>query len=101
MCWKCGNDVTLEIISRDSECPECRTDLHSCRNCLNYEPGSYHDCHESAEELVVDKEKSNFCDTFRIKRKWGGGSGAFGSEAFSSASKKAEDAKKAFESLFN
>ncbi|MBQ1870186.1 MAG: hypothetical protein II146_06905 [Treponema sp.] len=93
MCWKCGKSVSLEIISRDSECPECHKALHSCKNCLFYEPGSYHDCHESAEELVADKEKANFCDTFRIKREWTSG-------AAGSASKKAEDAKKAFESLF-
>lgn len=83
----------MENVSRASECPECHSDLHSCRNCLFYEPGSYHDCHESAEELVADKEKANFCDTFRIKREWTSG-------AAGSASKKAEDAKKAFESLF-
>ena len=93
MCWKCGKSVSLEIISRDSECPECHKALHSCKNCLFYEPGSYHDCHESAEEVVSDKEKANFCDTFRIKREWTSG-------AAGSASKKAEDAKKAFESLF-
>ena len=85
----------METVSRASECPECHSDLHSCRNCLFYEPGSYHDCHESAEELVSDKEKANFCDTFRIKREWGKDSG------LSQANQKAEAAKKAFESLFN
>ena len=94
MCWNCKKTVTLENIYRDSACPECRKDLHSCRNCLFYEPGSFHDCKEACEELVADKEKSNFCEAFSIKREWGGNNG------MTFADKKALDAKNAFEALF-
>ena len=91
MCWKCGNNVEIETISRATECPVCHADLHSCKNCEYYSPGSHYDCHETVQEIVTDKERSNFCDSFKIKRQWNG-----------SAPKndKADDAKKAFDALF-
>ena len=91
MCWKCGNNVEFETISRNSECPVCHADLHSCRNCEYYSPGSHYDCHETVQEIVTDKERANFCDSFKIKRQWNGSSGG---------SDKADLAKNAFDSLF-
>ena len=57
MCWKCSLpiDNTREIF-RTSVCPECGSDLHSCKNCRFYEVGSHYDCHETIDELVKDKE---------------------------------------------
>ncbi|HAK69718.1 MAG: hypothetical protein J5930_06405 [Treponema sp.] len=92
MCWKCGSAIQLTVISRSSECPECHTDLHSCRNCEYYEPGSHYDCHETVEESVSDKERANFCDSFKVKRDW---------EFVSSKKSKAQDAKAAFDALFS
>ena len=68
MCWKCSLpiDGTKEIF-RSSTCPECGADLHSCRNCKFYEVGAHYDCHETIDELVTDKERSNFCDYFSAK----------------------------------
>ena len=31
-------------------------------------PGSHYDCHETVDELVKDKERSNFCGMFSPKR---------------------------------
>lgn len=89
MCWKCGASIIEENISRLSQCA-CGRDLHCCRNCDFYSPGSHYDCKENVDDLVKDKENSNFCDSFRVKRNW---------EKYSSVDKAAE-AKKAFEALF-
>ena len=71
MCWKCKKDVLIkDLITRTSECPDCKTDLHSCKNCVFYSKGSHYDCHETIEENVVDKERANFCEHFKIKRNW-------------------------------
>ncbi len=92
MCWKCGQEIKEESISRSDECPKCGTDLHSCKNCLYFSPGSHYDCHEDIDELVKDKEKRNFCDSFRVRRSF--------SSASSSPFLDKEEAKKAFDSLF-
>ncbi len=45
-------------------CVECGLDLHVCRNCRFYGPGSKWDCAETIEVQVVDKERRNFCDWY-------------------------------------
>jgi hypothetical protein len=93
MCWKCGKQIdSTETIYRDSVCPECGADLHCCRNCRFYEPGAHFDCHETVEELVTDKEESNFCANFSPKTDFSPAGGKNGDDA-----KKARDA---FNSLF-
>ncbi len=93
MCWKCGSAITeSDPISRSASCPVCGADLRSCRNCSFYAPGSHYDCHETVDELVKDKEHSNFCDNFKVKRQWGG--------AASSGPSKADAARAAFQGLF-
>lgn len=94
MCWKCKTNITLEKIYRTSECPECHRDLHCCRNCIFYEAGSRFDCHETIEECISDKEKANFCDSFKVRREFSGGGNA------GYAEKKAA-AKKALDNLFS
>jgi hypothetical protein len=44
------------------------------------------------EESVSDKERANFCDSFKVKRDW---------EFVSSKKSKAQDAKAAFDALFS
>lgn len=94
MCWKCGKEITLEEpIAQTAECDVCHADLHCCKNCKYYAPGSHYDCHETIEEIVVDKEESNFCDNFEVKRIFSNGKGGASTD-------KASEARKAFENLF-
>ena len=91
MCRKCGKNIEAEEIFRTSTCPFCGADLHSCVNCTYYSLGSHFDCHETVDELVLDKERSNFCDSFFVKRIF---------ESSSSANDKANSARNAFNALF-
>ena len=34
--------------------------------CIFFDPKSYNECKEPSAELVLEKEKANFCDHFRI-----------------------------------
>ncbi|HBG66823.1 MAG TPA: hypothetical protein DDW78_10165 [Treponema sp.] len=96
MCWKCGTDIDAgQPVTRSSLCPVCRSDLHSCRNCAYYEPGSHYDCHETVDELVADKERANFCGEFKLRLVFGGKAGAQ-----AAAAKKAAALKK-LDSLFS
>ena len=68
MCYKCGKPITQEQIARGDTCPTCHADLHVCRNCAFYSPGSHWDCSETVSEPCFDKERANFCDFFRVRR---------------------------------
>lgn len=97
MCWKCGKNIEVEgSVSRSAECPVCHADLHSCRNCIYYSPGSHYDCHETVDELVKDKERSNFCDNFKLKKIFDSAG-----NSFLNNEDKAAAAKNAFENLFS
>lgn len=70
-CWKCGTTLhnLLLPFSRYEECSTCNADLHACISCKNYAPGNSDDCNEDRAEFVLDKEKANFCDFFRVNPK--------------------------------
>lgn len=65
ICWKCKKEISLEKIARSDECPFCHADLHVCKMCDFYESGAHNDCRESSADMVIDKERANFCDYFR------------------------------------
>lgn len=90
MCRKCGKPILKNEITRSSTCDNCGADLHSCVNCRFYAPGSHYDCHESVDELVKDKDRSNFCDSFSV----------FRGEFEGKADDKAQSARDAFAALF-
>ena len=90
ICWNCGNSFDGEVF-RTTECPSCKKDLHSCRNCRFYSPGAHFDCSETVEYNVTDKEKSNFCDFFKS-------SVSNGNHLMNTETK--YDAKKAVDALF-
>ena len=90
MCWKCKKNTFNSTIMRNSECPVCNADLHSCLNCKFYSESSHYECKETIEDFVSDKESRNFCDYFSPM------------QFFSPSDKqdKAQKAKDAFNSLF-
>jgi hypothetical protein len=92
MCWKCKKNTVTTSIYRNSECPVCNTDLHSCLNCKFYDESSHYECKETIDELVKDKERRNFCDYFVEKR--------YDSNSDNSI-KSVDDAKKSARDAFN
>lgn len=94
MCWKCKEPIEAGLeIFRSSTCFRCGADLHSCRNCRFYEPGSHYDCHETIDEAVSDKERANFCDYFSVRTEF--------SASNSQGQEKQQAARSAFDSLFS
>ena len=92
MCWKCGKNIEEGTqIFRNSECPECKSDLHSCRNCKFYESGAHYDCKESVDFPVNDKERANFCDYFSV---------SFDFSSNAKKNDKIDAARNAFNNLF-
>jgi hypothetical protein len=68
-CWKCG--ASLEALTlplrRLEECKACRSELHVCRMCVEYDTRVAKHCREPTAEEVRDKTAANFCDHFKPK----------------------------------
>lgn len=91
ICFFCQQEIkTNDRIGRQDSCPNCRFDLHICKNCGHYDTSAYNECHESQADRVVDKEKSNFCDYFVVGR----------GRASSAPTDPVAEAKKKLEALF-
>ncbi len=92
MCFKCGSTLNISYpISRSEVCPKCGSDVRCCKNCNHYFKGAHYDCHETVDELIVEKERANFCDWFSLKTKTGNDTNNYGKKI---------DAKAQFNSLF-
>lgn len=67
-CWKCGTKLKNLMLpfSRYEECSSCKTDLHVCLSCRHYDPLINDACREDRAEFVLDKDKANFCDYFKV-----------------------------------
>lgn len=91
ICHSCKNEIKIEgFISRSDTCQKCGEDVHSCLNCLNYDPGAHNKCREPNAEWVSDRERANFCDLFAPNKH----SGA------TVVSKPSADPRNAFDNLF-
>ena len=68
-CAQCFQELKQnpgEKVFRNDECPHCSAPLRTCKMCEHYNPQSYNECKEPVAERVIDKEKANFCNFFRI-----------------------------------
>ncbi|GAB4339090.1 MAG: hypothetical protein Kow0099_13800 [Candidatus Abyssubacteria bacterium] len=66
LCHKCGAAWVSQqrFPARTETCTACGYDLHCCLNCTLYDPAAPNQCRSRTTELVLDKEKANFCDEF-------------------------------------
>ncbi len=68
-CFHCQASLELESeesISRREECHQCSSSVHCCKMCKFYDISSYNECREPQAGRIVDKEKANFCDFFKL-----------------------------------
>jgi len=63
-CWHCGRGFTKADYGRETLCLGCGKPTRVCRNCRHYAPGRPNACREPMTELVLDKERPNFCELF-------------------------------------
>ena len=65
-CFGCANKIEFsDRVGFRAECDSCGTDLHICKNCVFYDPGSYNECKEPSAEVVKEKERANYCEWFQ------------------------------------
>lgn len=89
-CAQCGTVLTGSTLA---QCPKCAFELHSCRQCTYFDPGSRFECMQPVKERIAKKDARNDCTLYeiRVTRE---------KETSTPASARPNDARAAFENLF-
>ena len=90
-CAQCG--TVLQSIPPTGLCPKCNFELHSCKQCMYFDPGSRFECMQPIKERIAKKDARNDCTFYeiRVTRE---------KETSTPASLRPNDARQAFENLF-
>ena len=70
LCFACHKPTGLQPnqkIPKSEECYHCYASLRCCKMCSFYDQSSYNECKEPMADRIVDKDKANFCDFFKLK----------------------------------
>jgi hypothetical protein len=69
-CALCGAQINLDIgaIAFDAQCPKCHSDLHTCKNCLHFDPGARFQCRKPITERIAKKDVRNQCELFQPRK---------------------------------
>jgi len=92
-CAICGTVVPTQFgITFDSPCPKCNADLHTCKNCLYFDPRSRFECTQPIPERIPRKDVRNQCEYFEARK--------VVERETTTAASKIEDPRAAFDRLF-
>jgi hypothetical protein len=92
-CGRCGR-IQPATIGPEDRCPQCGTDLHSCVQCVSFDPGARFECMQALAARVSPKDARNACTLFAARttvERQTGSTPAAGSGS----------ARQAFDDLFN
>jgi len=92
-CAQCGTVLQGAASSGEGQCPKCGFELHSCKQCTYFDPGSRFECMKPVKERIAKKDARNLCELYeiRVTRE---------KETSTPASARPNDARAAFENLF-
>ena len=92
-CAQCGTVLQGAASSGEGTCPKCGFELHSCKQCTYFDPGSRFECMQPVKERIAKKDARNDCSLYeiRVTRE---------KETSTPAALKPNDARAAFENLF-
>jgi hypothetical protein len=65
-CSSCGTKAPTNI-SGDSSCPNCKADLHTCRQCSFFDPSLRFECSKTITARIVNKNARNTCELFAAR----------------------------------
>ncbi|MBI3939395.1 MAG: hypothetical protein HY315_01045 [Acidobacteria bacterium] len=67
-CAMCGASATgEEAFGFDAQCSKCSAALHSCKNCVHFDPNSRFECTEPVEARIPKKDARNECTFFETR----------------------------------
>ena len=91
-CNRCGQSLPVgEAMSFESVCESCGDDVHTCTNCSFFDTSAPFECRQEISEPIAAKAKRNECQLFSPKT----------TQVFDTDKPSADDAKAAFDSLFD
>lgn len=89
-CAACG--AKAPAINADSSCPNCKADLHTCRQCTYFDPSARFECRKTIAARIVNKNARNACELFAarsvVERQTGSGGPTDARQAFANLFKK-------------
>ena len=62
-CAACGTPLQTAI-AIESRCPKCGVELHACRQCVSFDPGSRFECMQPITARIANKQSRNTCELF-------------------------------------
>lgn len=90
-CSQCGAVMSVEIAA-DSTCAHCGVDMHACSQCASFDPGSRLECMQpTLTTRVAPKNLRNSCTLFLPRT----------TVERATTAPRTDDARKAFDDLFN
>lgn len=91
---RCSDCGTLLPAMTDplGQCPHCKAELHSCRQCAHFDPGRRFECTQPIPERIPDKRARNDCAFFSLR--------VTVERSTSSGATRPDDARRAFDNLF-
>lgn len=64
-CSQCG--TVLPTTTEAGLCPKCGFELHSCKQCMYFDPSSRFECMQPVKERVARKDVRNECPSYAIR----------------------------------
>lgn len=71
-CYSCQAPLDFEAgqkLARLEECSSCYASLHVCKMCRFFDETAYNGCSEPMAPRIVEKDKANFCEFFKLAGK--------------------------------
>ena len=62
-CASCGVKAPANIVF-ESSCTNCRSELHTCRQCNYFDPSAHFECSKPITTKIVNKNARNTCELF-------------------------------------
>lgn len=90
-CADCGS-LLPALTDSLGQCPKCRAELRSCKQCAYFDPGHRFECTQPIPERIPDKGARNECTFFSLR--------VTVERNTSSGSVRPDDARRAFDNLF-
>jgi hypothetical protein len=90
-CAQCGT-VLPTLMEPLGQCPQCGFELHSCKQCVHFDPASRFECTQPIQERIAQKDARNDCEYFALRTRV--------EREVSSAGVRPADARRAFDNLF-